>query len=380
MAIIGEVGIAQLKHVGEELCGDTVKIIRNPDETVIVLSDGLGSGVKANILSSLTAQICSKMIASDIPIEDVVETLVNTLPTCSERGVAYSTFSILRLYNNGVVYMVDFDGCPMVRITRDKQIFAIETNPTDANGKTIHETNFKLEAGETIVIVSDGVVQAGLGEMLPFGLGTDGLIDTLDRFCDLDGNVQSIAWKVVNICKSYYMGEPGDDTTCVVVRLKEEQSMVIMTGPPVNPADDARMVSRFEETDGIHVICGGTTAQIYARETGKKILSDFKYVNKKIPPTSRIEGVDLVTEGIITLSAVMKLLEDQELPDSDDGATLLLEKIMESDRIVFLQGMATNIAMKDNMPVDLDLRDVIVEKLTDKLRSIGKVVEIVQYD
>ena len=66
MAIIGEVGIAQLKHVGEELCGDTVKIIRNPDETVIVLSDGLGSGVKANILSSLTAQICSKMIAADV--------------------------------------------------------------------------------------------------------------------------------------------------------------------------------------------------------------------------------------------------------------------------------------------------------------------------
>ena len=333
MAIIGEVGIAQLRHVGEELCGDNVEIIRNPDETVIVLSDGLGSGVKANILSSLTAKICSKMIAADVPIEDVVDTLVNTLPTCSERGVAYSTFSILRLYNNGVVYMVDFDGCPMVRITKDKEISAIETNPTDANGKTIHETSFRLEAGETIVIVSDGVVQAGLGEMLPFGLGTDGLIDTLQRFCDLDDNVQSIAWKIVNICKSYYMGEPGDDTTAVVVRLKEEQSMVIMTGPPVNPADDARMVSRFE-----------------------------------------------ATEGIITLSAVMNLLEDQELPNSDDGATLLLEKIMESDRIVFLQGMATNIAMKDNMPVDLDLRDVIVEKLAAKLRSIGKIVEIVQYD
>ena len=120
MAIIGEVGIAQLRYVGEELCGDNVEIIRNPDETVIVLSDGLGSGVKANILSSLTAKICSKMIAADVPIEDVVDTLVNTLPTCSERGVAYSTFSILRLYNNGVVYMVDFDGCPMVRITKDK--------------------------------------------------------------------------------------------------------------------------------------------------------------------------------------------------------------------------------------------------------------------
>ena len=363
-AIIGEVGIAQLKHHGEELCGDTVEIIRNPDETVVVLSDGLGSGVKANILSSLTAKICSKMIAANITLEDTVATLVNTLPTCSERGVAYSTFSIMRLYNNGVLYMVDFDGCPMIRITKDKKISAIETN----------------QSGETIVIVSDGVVQAGLGEMLPFGLGTDGLIDTLERFVDLNANVQTIAWQIVNICKSYYLGEPGDDTTAVVVRLKEEQKMCIMTGPPVHMEDDARMVARFEAFDGIKVICGGTTAQIYARETDKKVMSEFKYVNKKIPPISYIEGVDLVTEGIITLSAVKRMLDDQELQSGEDGASLLLNKILESDRIVFLQGMQRNIAMKDNLPLDLDLRDVIVEKLAVKLRSIGKVVEIVRYD
>lgn len=378
--IIGEVGIAQLKHHGEELCGDTVEIIRNPEETVVVLSDGLGSGVKANILSSLTAKICSKMIAANITLEDIVATLVNTLPTCSERGVAYSTFSIMRLYNNGVLYMVDFDGCPMIRITKDKKISAIETNQSETNGKVINESSFRVEAGETIVIVSDGVVQAGLGEMLPFGLGTDGLIDTLERFVDLNANVQTIAWQIVNICKSYYLGEPGDDTTAVVVRLKEEQKMCIMTGPPVHMEDDARMVARFEAFDGIKVICGGTTAQIYARETDKKVMSEFKYVNKKIPPISYIEGVDLVTEGIITLSAVKRMLDDQELQSGEDGASLLLNKILESDRIVFLQGMQRNIAMKDNLPLDLDLRDVIVEKLAVKLRSIGKVVEIVRYD
>ena len=380
--LIGEVGIAQLKHHGEELCGDTVEIVRNPGETVVVLSDGLGSGVKANILSSLTAKICSKLIAADIPIEDTVDTLVSTLPTCSERGVAYSTFSILRLYDNGVVYMVDFDGCPMIRITKDKEISAIETNPTEANGKVIHETNFRLEAGETIVIVSDGVVQAGLGEMLPFGLGTDGLIDTLQRFINLDDNVQNIAWNIVNICKSYYLGEPGDDTTAVVLRLKEEQSMVIMTGPPVDMNDDAKMVARFEAFEGTKVICGGTTAQIYARETNKKIVSEFKYVSKKIPPISYIDGVDLVTEGIITLSAVKRMLDNQEPQSGEDGASLLLNKILESDRIVFLQGMQLNIAMKDDNQslLDIDLRDVIVEKLAAKLRSIGKIVEIVQYD
>jgi hypothetical protein len=380
MSLIGEVGIAQLHHVGEELCGDTVETIHNPDDTVIVLSDGLGSGVKANILSSLTARIASKMISANIPIDDVVDTLVETLPTCQDRGIAYSTFSILRLYNNGTVYMVDFDGCPMIHITADKKIEAIETQPTIMHGKRINEASFRMDAGDTVVIVSDGVVQAGLGEMLPFGLGTDGLIDSLKRFIDLDGNVQSIAWGIVNICKSYYLGEPGDDTTAVVIRFKEEQRLVIMTGPPVDPADDARMVRRFQQEKGKKVICGGTTAQIFARETGRKISSDFTYENKNIPPTSRIEGVDLVSEGIITMSAVNEMLESQTPSHGADGASRLLNLILESDHITILEGMQENVAMKDNLPLHIDLRDVIIEKLSKKLTSIGKIVEVVQYN
>ena len=146
--------------------------------------------------------------------------------------------------------------------------------------------------------------------------------------------------------------------------------------------DDAKMVARFEAFEGTKVICGGTTAQIYARETNKKIVSEFKYVSKKIPPISYIDGVDLVTEGIITLSAVKRMLDNQEPQSGEDGASLLLNKILESDRIVFLQGMQLNIAMKDDNQslLDIDLRDVIVEKLAAKLRSIGKIVEIVQYD
>lgn len=380
MSLIGEVGIAQLHHVGEELCGDTVETIHNPDNTVIVLSDGLGSGVKANILSSLTARIASKMIAADIPIDDVVETLAETLPICQDREIAYSTFSILRLYNNGTVYMVDYDGCPMIRITADKKIDAIATQPTTMHGKRINEASFCMEAGETVVIVSDGVIQAGMGEMLPNGLGTDGLIDSLNRFIDLDGNVQSIAWGIVNICKSYYLGEPSDDTTAVVIRFKEEQKLVIMTGPPVNPADDARMVQRFQEEKGKKAICGGTTAQIFARQTGRKIIYNISNENKNIPPISHIDGVDLVSEGIITMSAVNDMLESQTPSHGEDGASRLLNLILESDHITILEGMQENVAMKDNLPLHIDLRNVIIEKLSKKLTSMGKIVEVIKYD
>ncbi len=375
MPLIGEVGIAQLNKYGEELCGDVVEVVRDDDNTVVVLSDGLGSGVKANILANLTAKIASQMISQDVPIVDVVDTLVDTLPTCQTRGIAYSTFSILRLYTDGVVYLVDFDGCPMVRINQDT-IEAVETTSVMAGTRKVNEASFRMKAGETILIVSDGVTQAGLGEMLPFGLGTDGLIDTLRRFVDLSESVQSIATKVVNICRSYYQGEPGDDTTCVVMRLKEESRAVIMTGPPVNPADDGKMVERFLNETGTHIICGGTTAQIFARHTNRDIRSDFTYVSQQIPPISHIAGVDLVTEGIITLSEVRRRLEAHELPQSEDGASLLQQRLIDADRVVILQGMAENPAMKEGLAVSIDLRAVVVEKLVRTLEAMGKVVEV----
>lgn len=378
MALIGEVGIAQLHKHGEELCGDVVEVIRGDDDTVVVLSDGLGSGVKANILANLTAKIASQMISQDIPIEDVVDTLVDTLPTCKVRGVAYSTFSIIRLYTDGVVYLVDFDGCPMIRIRND-EIEVVDTNAVTAGERRINEASFRMTAGETLVVVSDGVTQAGLGEMLPFGLGTEGLVDTLRRFVDLNESVQVIATKVVNICRSYYQGEPGDDTTCVVMRLKEESRAVIMTGPPIRPSDDSAMVSRFLQEKGTHIICGGTTAQIFARETDRDIKSDFTYVSEKIPPISHIEGVDLVTEGVITLTEVQRLLSTHELPQEEDGASLLQRELIDADRITILQGMAENPAMKEGLAVSIDLRDVVIEKLTKTLKNMGKVVEVIQF-
>lgn len=378
MGLIGEVGIAQINKNGEELCGDVVDIIRSSDDTVVVLSDGLGSGVKANILANLTAKIASQMISQDIPVEDVVNTLVATLPTCKTRGIAYSTFSILRLYTNGIVYLVDFDGCPMVRIN-DDGLELVATSPTDMGGRTINEASFRMNAGETLIIVSDGVTQAGLGDLFPLGLGAEGLIDTLERYVDLEDSVQTIANRVVNICKSYYQGEPGDDTTCVVMRLKEESRAVLMTGPPASPSDDARMVRRFLSADGIHIIAGGTTAQIFCREAGRDMHSDFTYVSDTIPPISRIAGVDLTTEGVITLSEVRRLLETHELPAAEDGASLMLQYLLDADRITVLQGCAENPAMKEGQVVSLDLRDVVVEKLVKALRGMGKIVEVEQF-
>lgn len=377
MALIGEVGVKQMHKMGEELCGDTVEVIYKEDGVVIVLSDGLGSGVKANILSSLTAKIASKMISENVPVDEVVATVVGTLPICSERGVAYSTFTIIRLYNNGVVHLADFDGCDVIRISKD-DIAPINRTQRTTNGRTINEANFKMNEGEALVAVSDGVMQAGLGGLLPNGLGTDGLVDVLERFVELDDSVASIAEKIVNICDSFYIQQPEDDTTAIVLRLVQEKRLVLMTGPPSEKFMDSQFVTRFLELPGKKIISGGTTAQIFSRRTGKQLRVSVVAISAGLPPQAYIEGVDLVTEGVITMTEAERKLADKETL-GDDPASQLAAMLLEAHHITILQGMRINPAYKGDRITGLNLREVVVEKMTKTLQSYGKKVKVEQF-
>ena len=172
MTLMAEVAFSQMINHTETTCGDAVEVVYKDDGLVVVLSDGLGSGVKANILSHLTTKIASKMIASNIDIDIVVETLAETLPVCSERGVAYSTFSILDISHGGRVELTDFDGCPALHV-KPTHIEVVETNTREIAGRPINEGQVTLAEGEALIITSDGVTQAGLGTTLPLGLGTE---------------------------------------------------------------------------------------------------------------------------------------------------------------------------------------------------------------
>ena len=105
--LCADIGYKSINHYGEELCGDHVDIVEESENsTVIVLADGLGSGVKASILSTLTSKIISTMMAAGLSIEDCVSTIAATLPVCSVRGVAYSTFTIMHIVNNDTVDII----------------------------------------------------------------------------------------------------------------------------------------------------------------------------------------------------------------------------------------------------------------------------------
>lgn len=379
MSFVCDVGKTQLIKYGEVTCGDSVEIVRNPDETVVVLSDGLGSGVKANILSNLTTKIISKMVSSKVPLQDIVETIVGTLPVCSVRGVAYSTFTILKITPDGQVDIIDFDGLPPILISNGF-VEVVERTPEEIFGKKINKAHLQLKEGDLLFISSDGVTEAGLGLTLPMGLQTTGLVKALKENVNLHCSAQELVDQIIAICMSYYISEPGDDTTGVAIQMRQARECALMTGLPVDKADDNRMVNDFMSAHGRKVICGGTTAQVFARETHLKLETDNSdLLTGEVPPISHINGIHLVTEGIITMNRCSDLLEKNQLNNSlENGATLLLKELLYADKITIFFGTQINPAYEQIKP-GIRLRNVIVEKLTYQMQQLGKEVVIHQY-
>ena len=381
MSLICEVGKTQLIKHGEVTCGDSVEIVRNSDETVVVLSDGLGSGVKANILSNLTTKIISKMVSSHVPLQDIVETIISTLPVCSVRNVAYSTFSILKITPEGHVEIIDFDGLPPILISNGF-VEVVERTGEDVLGKQINHAQLQLKEGDYLLITSDGVTEAGLGLTLPMGLQTSGLVKALKENVTLRDSAQDLVDQVIGICMSYYINEPGDDTTAVAIHMRQARECVILTGLPIDKKDDSTMVEEFLKTKGRKIICGGTTAQVFARESSRELeASDVGELSDEVPPISRINGIDLVTEGIITMDHCSKLLKENPSNTTSmpvNGATMLLQELLSADRITIFFGTQVNEAYEQIKP-GIRLRSTVIETLAAQLQQLGKEIIIHRY-
>ena len=161
-----DIGWQSLNHDGEQLCGDHVDIIE-PDEnsTIVVLADGLGSGVKASILSTLTSKIISTMMANGLSLEDCVETIAATLPICSERKVAYSTFTIIHIVNNEEAEIIQYDN-PHVILLRDGENIEYPEIEMNIGGKKIYKSRVRLNENDIFIAMSDGCPHAGVGMSL----------------------------------------------------------------------------------------------------------------------------------------------------------------------------------------------------------------------
>lgn len=390
MELYVEVDNESLNKYNEELCGDTVSIQRNKDSVIIVLADGLGSGVKANILSTLTSTIISTMLRDGSTLEDAVDTITHTLPVCKVRKLAYSTFTILQIFNDASAYLVEFDSPPLFFI-RDGKSHSIERNTRILNGKTIKEAHFNVQADDCFVMVSDGVIHAGVGGILNLGWQWRNVENYLEKICKKEKNAISISKLLITACNGLYMDKPGDDTTAVTVKLREPCHVVMLTGPPQNPEMDKLVVDEFINHKGKKIACGGTTANMIARETGRKMVLNLDYPDKNIPPTAHIQGIDLVTEGIITLTKTVEKIKRCALKkesykgllslNQDDGASQLSSILLEDcTHLKILVGKAVNPAHQNpNLPINFSVKLKLIEELVKYLKSMGKIVEVEYY-
>lgn len=390
MSIYIETAFESLNKFGEELCGDKVEILKSADSVIIVLADGLGSGVKANILATLTSKIIASMLGAGAEIEECVETIASTLPVCHERGIAYSTFSILQIRYSGEVYLIEFDN-PSVIYIKNQKIAPVERKIRSIGDKEIGESRFSIDPSDMLLLFSDGVVHAGVGKLLNLGWQYENIEEYVGKAVKNDTTARTLARQLVSACDCLYLQKPGDDTTVVAVRVCRPLEVCVMVGPPVDPALDQEVVQKLMACMGKRVACGGTTSQIVSRITGKELKVSFDYYNAAVPPTGSIEGLDLATEGVLTLGRALDLVKAYGAPGTQNGESLNLQKkdggtrlarllLEESTRVCFLVGRAMNPAHQNpDLPISLSLKLKLVEELAQELEKLGKDVFVEYY-
>ncbi|MBP3507562.1 MAG: SpoIIE family protein phosphatase [Lachnospiraceae bacterium] len=384
--LCADIGWKSINHVGEQLCGDHVEIVeQNEDSTVIVLADGLGSGVKASILSTLTSKIISTMMAAGLPIEECVSTIAATLPVCSVRGVAYSTFTIMHLINNETAEIIQYDN-PQVIVLRDNVNYDYPKTEMNIDGKKIYKSVIRLQENDIFIAMSDGCPHAGIGMAYNFGWKREDIIDFMETMSVAGLTAKNLSTLLVDECDKLYGYKPGDDATACIVKIRKREPMNILFGPPSNRDDCDRMMSLFFSKQGKHIICGGTTSSIAAKYLRKPLQATLNFEKSDVPPIAKLEGVDLVTEGVITMNKVIEYAKDylgkNELYEQwnykRDGASLICQLLFEeATDINFYVGRAINPAHQNpDLPINFSIKMNLVEELSKSLKEMGKRIKV----
>ena len=375
-----------INHYGEQLCGDHVDVVESDNSSIIVLADGLGSGVKASILSTLTSKIISTMLAAGLDIRDAVETIAATLPICSERKSAFSTFTIIRLVDNIHADIVQYEN-PNVIMLRNGVHYEFPLMTMTIGEKTIYRSTVELADGDIFVAMSDGILYASEDGVLNNNWSREKLIEFLEPLSRAELTAKLLTSIIVEETNKLYGGKPFDDATACVIKIRQRQTVNIAIGPPEDMSDNHRMMALFFAKEGKHVVCGGTTAKIAAEYLGVSVQTNLTSPDPDIPPTSVIEGVDLTTEGIITVDKILSYAIDyvkdnrsfEQWCYKKDGASLAARLLFEdaTDINMFI-GHAANPAHNE-MPINFNVKMQILKKLSKRLKEMGKRVKVLDF-
>lgn len=386
-SLCADIGYLSINHDGEQLCGDHVEVVRpeDSDSVIVVLADGLGSGVKANILSILASKILSTMLAAGMRLEESVETLVATLPVCSVRKVAYSTFTILKITGGKRAEIIQYDN-PRVIMLRDGKNLELPFWESTIGGKKIIRAEVDVQENDVFLALSDGVEHAGVGISYNFGWKREDIIDYITTFWDVGFTAKTLSTILIEETNRLYEGKPGDDATVCTLRVRRREPVNLIIGPPANRDDCTKMMSLFFAKEGKHIVCGGTTSTIAAEYLRKPLVPSLDFIDPDIPPTAEIEGVDLVTEGVVTINRVVEYAKNY-LADNEsfekwcykkDAASRIARILFEdATDINFYVGKAVNPAHQNkDLPINFTIKMQLVEELANCLEKMGKRIKV----
>ncbi|HLN55547.1 MAG TPA: SpoIIE family protein phosphatase [Bacteroidales bacterium] len=376
-----EVNSQQRNHNGERICGDVFlyRYIKEEDRVIAVLSDGMGHGVKANILATLTSTMALNFTREHKEVDRIAEIIMNTLPVCSERKISYSTFTILDIESSGKTNILEYDN-PGTIILRGKEVFdpawkKVVLEKGKHAGKLLRACSFQPEKEDRIIMCSDGVSQSGMGsDNFPFGWERDNIAAYSSSLVVSEPSISAgmLAGKIVTMAHKNDSYKAMDDISCAVIYFREPRKLLLCTGPPYEKEKDRELASKVKEYKGKVILSGGTTADIIARELNRKIVDELIFEDPDLPPESFIDGIDLVTEGILTLQKVNEILKsyNNSIKLAKGPADKIVRLLMESDEIHFIIGTRINIAHQDpTLPVDLEIRRTVVKRIARLLEE-----------
>lgn len=366
---------------GERICGDTYVSRRFPENRriLVVLSDGMGHGLKANVMSTITASMAINYIQDKVPADIIALRIMNALPVDSVRKISYATFTILDIEEDGKVEILEYEN-PSCTIMRESEVF----NPgwscvllTDERfkGREIKKCSFYPQKEDRIIFYSDGVMLSGLGtSQYPLGWGSDNLHRYLQEVVDQNFSISShkLAGKILNRSIKNDQYAAKDDISCGVVYFREPRRLLICTGPPYDRKQDQRLADVFRQFDGRKIISGATTADIISGLLGRQIVNSIEVLDPDLPPMSTMEGADFITEGILTLDKVHHMLEslDTNTVLGKGPADIIVKQLLKSDEIHFYVGTHVNVAHQDpNLPVGLEIRRTVVHRIARVLEN-----------
>jgi hypothetical protein len=359
------------------ICGDIVEEERKKNSTTIILSDGLGSGVKANIYATMCASRLKELIAYGTSLRKSFASLVKTMNSAPKDDLPYSAFSVCRILNNGMATILSYD-MPGAIFISGRFAYILPAKTIYVENSMIGELNATLKNGDALLLMSDGITAAGMGTYFTEGWNINDIKDFIQKKLNSGMKLADIPAAVKNKAAEYWNFHPRDDLSVILIRSRKGTVVNLLTGPPRNKTKDKFVVSKFLSLEGYKIICGGTTAQMVSRITDRQlIMDDEDYSSVLTPPKYNIKGIDLVTEGVVTLNQLYNLLDadPKKIPGNNPVSDLYFY-MMAADSIHFLIGNAYNDASSDISLTQLGIltRNKIVPLLVDELRKKEKLV------